>query len=82
MAAASDNIQTISRLTPLAEVLVPVYSEVKPVTPRASTAAAAGRILAADRNAPARPSTPLALQDGWALASDDTPTPAAMRRCY
>jgi molybdopterin biosynthesis enzyme len=73
MAAASDNIQTITRLTPLAEVLVTVYSEVKPVTPRAiDVAAAAGRILAADANAPVRPSMPMALQDGWALAADDT----------
>jgi molybdopterin biosynthesis enzyme len=73
MAAASDNIQTITRLTPLAEVLVTVDSEVKPVTPRAiDVAAAAGRILASDVNAPARPSTPMALQDGWALAADDT----------
>ena len=34
MAAASETIQTIARLTPLAEVLAMVDLEVKPVTPR------------------------------------------------
>lgn len=73
MAAASDNIQTITRLTPLAEVLVTVDYEVKPVTPRAiDVAAAAGRVLATAAVTPVRPSTPIALQDGWALAADDT----------
>jgi molybdopterin molybdotransferase len=71
--AASDPIQTIPRLTPLAEVLATVDSDVKPVTPRTlDVAAAAGRKLAADAVAPARPSASLALQDGWALAADDT----------
>jgi molybdopterin molybdotransferase len=73
MAAASDPIQTITRLTPLAEVLATVDSDVKPVTPRTiDVAAAAGRTLAADAMAPACPSAALALQDGWALAADDT----------
>jgi molybdopterin molybdotransferase len=73
MAAASDPIQTITRLTPLAEVLATVDSDVKPVTPRTlDVALAAGRTLAADAVAPARPSASLALQDGWALAADDT----------
>jgi molybdopterin molybdotransferase len=73
MAAASDPIQTIARLTPLAEVLATVDSDVQPVTPRTlDVAAAAGRILAADAVAPARPSAAMALQDGWALAADDT----------
>ena len=73
MAAASDPIQTIARLTPLAEVLAAVDSDVKPVSPRTlDVAAAAGRILAADVVAPARPSVAMALQDGWALAADDT----------
>jgi molybdopterin molybdotransferase len=73
MAAASDPIQTIARLTPLAEVLAAVDSGVKPVTPRPlEVAAAAGRILAADAVAPSRPSAATALQDGWALAADDT----------
>src|ERR1700690_1327722 len=73
MAAASDTIQTIARLTPLAEVLATVDSDVQPVTPRTlDVAAAAGRVLAADAGALARPSAALALQDGWALAADDT----------
>lgn len=73
MAAASDPLQTITRLTPLAEVLATVDSDVKPVTPRTlDVALAAGRTLAADAVAPARPSASLALQDGWALAADDT----------
>ncbi len=73
MAAASDTVQTITRLTPLAEVLATVDSEVKPVTQRTiDVAAAAGRTLASDATAPARPSSAMALQDGWALAADDT----------
>src|ERR1019366_3348488 len=49
MAAVSDSIQTITRLTPLAEVLATVDSDVQPVTPRTlDVAAAAGRTLAAD----------------------------------
>ena len=73
MAAASDTIQTITRLTPLSEVLATVDSEVKPVTPRTlDVVAAAGRVLASDATAPARPSSAMALQDGWALAADDT----------
>jgi len=73
MAAASDPIQTIARLTPLAEVLATVDSDVQPVTPRTlDVAAAAGRVLATDAVAPARPSAAMALQDGWALAADDT----------
>ncbi len=73
MAAASDTIQTITRLTPLAEVLATVAADVKPVTPRTvDVAAAAGRTLAADAVAPSRPSAATALLDGWALAADDT----------
>ena len=73
MAAASDPLQTITRLTPLAEVLATVDSDVKPVTPRTlDVALAAGRTLAADAVAPARPSAAMALQDGWALTADDT----------
>jgi molybdopterin molybdotransferase len=73
MAAASDPIQTITRLTPLAEVLATVNSDVQPVTPRMlDVTAAAGRALAGDAVAPACPSAALALQDGWALAADDT----------
>jgi molybdopterin molybdotransferase len=73
MAAASDPIQTITRLTPLADVLAAVDLDVKPVTPRSlDVSAALGRVLAADAVAPARPSAPLALLDGWALNADDT----------
>jgi len=73
MAAASDTVQTITRLTPLAEVLATIDSEVKPVTQRTiDVASAAGRTLASDATAPARPSSAMALQDGWALAADDT----------
>jgi molybdopterin biosynthesis enzyme len=73
MAATSDPIQTITRLTPLADVLATVDSDVKPVTPRTlDVAAAAGRTLAADAMASTRPSAALALQDGWALAAEDT----------
>ena len=73
MAVASDTIQTITRLTPLAEVLAAVDSQVKPVAPRTlEVAMAAGRTLAADAVAPACPSAATALQDGWALAADET----------
>ncbi len=73
MATASDTIQMIARLTPLADVLAIVDGEVKPVTPRSiDVAAGAGRTLAVDALASARPSAAIALQDGWALAADDT----------
>lgn len=73
MAAASETIQTISRLTSLADVLAMVDLRVKPVTPRTlDVAAAAGRTLAVDATAAARPTATLALVDGWALAADAT----------
>jgi molybdopterin molybdotransferase len=73
MAANSEALQLIARLTPLAEVRALIDAEVKPVTPRTlDLAAAAGRTLAADASAPARPSAPIALADGWALAADLT----------
>jgi molybdopterin biosynthesis enzyme len=73
MAANSEALQLIARLTPLAEVLALIDAEVKPVTPRTlDVAAAAGRTLAVDVSAPARPSAPIALQDGWALSADLT----------
>jgi molybdopterin molybdotransferase len=73
MAAASETIQAIARLTPLADVLATVDLDVKPVTPRsAELTAAVGRTLAVDAMAPARPSAPLALLDGWAIAADAT----------
>jgi molybdopterin biosynthesis enzyme len=71
MAAASETIQTIARLTPLADVLAMVDLDVKPLTPRTiDLAAGAGRVLAVDAMAPARPSAALALLDGWAIAAD------------
>lgn len=73
MAAASETIQTISRLTPLADVLAMVDLRVKPVTPRTlDVTVAAGRTLAVDATAAARPTAALALMDGWALAADMT----------
>src|SRR5450830_1030172 len=73
MAAASETIQTIARLTPLAEVLAMVDLGVKPVTPRAiDLTAAAGRTLAVDATAPARPNSAIALLDGWAVSADAT----------
>lgn len=73
MAAASETIQMISRLTPLSDVLAMVDLRVKAVTPRTlDVAAAAGRALAVDAMAAPRPTAPLALIDGWALASDAT----------
>jgi len=73
MATASETIQTIARLTPLADVLATIDLDVKPVTPRSvELTAAAGRTLAVDCLAPARPSAPLALLDGWAIAADAT----------
>ena len=71
--AASEAIQTIARLTPLADVLVTVDAEVKPVTQRTiDVSMATGRALATDVSAPARPASALALHDGWALTADDT----------
>ena len=70
---AAEAIQTITRLTPLAEVLAALDSRVKPVAPRSvDVTAATGRALAADAIAPARPSAAMALADGWALAAADT----------
>lgn len=73
MAAASETIQRITRLTPLSDVQATVDLRVKPVTPRTlDMTAAAGRTLAADAVAAARPTAALALLDGWALAADTT----------
>jgi molybdopterin molybdotransferase len=73
MAANTETLQLIARLTPLTEMLALIDAEVKPVTPcTLDVAAAAGRTLAADASAPARPSAPIALADGWALAADLT----------
>jgi molybdopterin biosynthesis enzyme len=73
MAANSEVLQLIARLTPLAGVLALIDAEVKPVMPRTlDVAHAAGRALAADAAAPARPAAATALHDGWALAADAT----------
>jgi molybdopterin molybdotransferase len=65
--------QTIARLTPVADVQALIAAEVKPVAARElDVAMAAGCVLAADVAAPARPSVPIALTDGWALRSDET----------
>lgn len=57
----------------MSDVIAMVDFRVKPVTPRTlDVAAAAGRALAADATGPARPSSTLALRDGWALAGDAT----------
>jgi molybdopterin molybdotransferase len=73
MAASSETIQTIARLTPLADVLAMADLRVKPVTPRTlDVTMAAGRTLATDAMAAARPTAALALMDGWALAADMT----------
>src|SRR5215831_13161122 len=71
--AVSEAIQTISRLTPLADVLLMIDAEVKPVIQRTiDVFAGAGRTLAADAMAPSRPVSSLALQDGWAISADET----------
>jgi molybdopterin molybdotransferase len=73
MAKASDTIQTITRLTPLADVLGIIDTDVKSVTPRTiDVAMGAGRVLANDASAPARPSAAIALLDGWAVSADET----------
>lgn len=73
MAAVSETIQTIARLTPLADVLAMVDLEVKPVTPRTiDLGAAPGRTLAVDAMSRARPNVPIAMIDGWAIDADTT----------
>src|SRR5215471_3708661 len=71
--AASEAIQKISRLMPLADVQLMIDAEVKAVTQRTiDVSAGVGRTLAVDASAPARPAAALALQDGWALSADET----------
>jgi molybdopterin biosynthesis enzyme len=73
MAAASETIQTIARLTPLAEVLALIDREVRPVAARSvELRLGTGRVLAADVTAPILPKSPIAMLDGWALAADTT----------
>lgn len=71
--AASETIQTISRLTPLVDALSLIDLRVKAVTPRTlDIHAAAGRALATDASATLRPMAALALTDGWAVAAEQT----------
>ncbi len=73
MTSDSEINQRIDRLTPLADVLDRVAAAVVPVAPReVSVAAAVGRVLAADVGGGVHPRVPLALRDGWAVASDLT----------
>jgi molybdopterin molybdotransferase len=73
MAAASETIQSIARLTPLAEVLALIDREVKPVALRqVAPGQAWGATLAADVVAATRPAAPRALLDGWALSAEPT----------
>jgi molybdopterin molybdotransferase len=73
MTSDSEINQRIDRLTPLADVLDRVAAAVVPVAPReVSVAAAVGRVLAADVGGGVHPWVPLALRDGWAVASDLT----------
>jgi len=73
MAAASETVRTIAKLTPLADVLALIDRDVTPV--EASTmplAAAAGRVVAADVASPSLPGEATALIDGWALTAEAT----------
>jgi molybdopterin molybdotransferase len=73
MDAASDIRQAIARLTPLADVLAAIDTQVQPVAPRSvALEAAGGRVLAEDLVPPKLPKTAIALIDGWALAADAT----------
>lgn len=73
MAANSETLQLISRLAPLAEVVGAINSTVRPVSPRAiDLGAAVGRVLASPAVAPSRPTSALALIDGWAVNAHTT----------
>jgi molybdopterin biosynthesis enzyme len=72
MSPDPDTPQRIGRLMPLADLLARIDATVEPVAPRAVPAAAAGQVLAEPLTLPMRPSVPLALRDGWAVASDLT----------
>jgi molybdopterin molybdotransferase len=72
-AASASNGRIITRLTPLIEVIAIAGAGVTPVAPRTvDITAAAGRVLAADAHSLARPSTAIALSDGWAMNADET----------
>ncbi len=70
---APEGVQTILRLTSLADVMLTIDTDVKPITQRTiEVASAMGRAWASDALAPMRPLSPLALVDGWAVSSDET----------
>jgi len=70
---ASETIQTIARLTPLAEVLALIDREAKPVAPRRiALTQALHATLSEDVIAATRPAAALALIDGWALNAELT----------
>src|ERR1700722_3446720 len=70
MAATPDNNQSISRLTPLAEVLA-ALDAVEPVMAREADAAA-GHVLAEDVRVGLTPPRALSLIDGWAINAETT----------
>jgi len=81
--------QRIARLTPLAAVLDLVQSRVAPVAPRrAGLAEALGAVLAQDVQPPQCPPRPIALRDGYAVASAEiadagpyAPMPLGLTAC-
>ncbi len=69
----SETIQTIARLTPLADVLALIEARVKPVPPRTlDIGASAGRVLAKAVTTIACPPAAIALGDGWAVNAAET----------
>src|SRR3974390_1389927 len=74
MVAVLEPSQRIGRLTPLAEALSCIDRRVSAVAPRrVKLAAAGGRPLASDVSiARTSPPYPIAMRDGWAVASEDT----------
>src|SRR3954467_8882777 len=71
MAARSEVLQVIQRLTPLADVLARIDPDVKAFVPRPlDLSHAGGRTLAKDAVAGTRPSAAIAIHDGWAVSGD------------
>ena len=68
----ADNLQRISRLTPLAEAIATLNAIAKPVTPvELDISECAGLALAADLKCPrTNPDFAMALRDGWAVRAD------------
>src|SRR5579871_4327840 len=67
---SDSTIQRITRLTPLQEVLALIDAQVEAVKPkRWAIAATEGHVLAEDVVSPKRPEHPIALRDGFAVAS-------------